>query len=253
MTDNTINQTDKTNQTSEGVETRWRDWQVAGRLAGTAVDRAFDGLLFWPAWGLLAYVVACLYGWPAGIAAYVVLVIGVAAAPAVGEWLFWRRIRPAAAPTFQRLSVYINEDSARVLREVKRSRGISATEAIRRAVGLLGFFEGAGLPPAGTEPGPAPAGPARNYVQITLGRLLTAVPGLYAELAQLYTLLVLVRGTGTTLRDVHDAWAVWRNVTAPEHRSLVPFDQLPVEVQELDRPFMDAIHLVAASIEGGQR
>ena len=42
---------------------------------------------------------------------------------------------------FQRLSVNINSESAEILRTVTKDRGISTTEAIRRAIGLLGFFE----------------------------------------------------------------------------------------------------------------
>ena len=41
----------------------------------------------------------------------------------------------------QRLSVNINRESAEILRTVTKDRGISTTEAIRRAIGLLGFFE----------------------------------------------------------------------------------------------------------------
>ncbi len=43
----------------------------------------------------------------------------------------------------QRLSVNINSESADILRAVTKDRGISTTEAIRRAIGLLGFFEAA--------------------------------------------------------------------------------------------------------------
>ena len=42
---------------------------------------------------------------------------------------------------FQRLSVNINSESAEILRRVTHNREISTTEAIRRAIGLLGFFE----------------------------------------------------------------------------------------------------------------
>jgi hypothetical protein len=42
---------------------------------------------------------------------------------------------------YQRLSVNINEESAQILREVTQDRGITTTEAIRRAIALLGFFE----------------------------------------------------------------------------------------------------------------
>ena len=42
---------------------------------------------------------------------------------------------------YKRLSVNINDESAEILRTVTKDRGISTTEAIRRAIGLLGFFE----------------------------------------------------------------------------------------------------------------
>jgi len=46
-------------------------------------------------------------------------------------------------PDYQRLSVNINSESAEILRTVTSERQITATEAIRRAIGLLGFFEAA--------------------------------------------------------------------------------------------------------------
>lgn len=42
-----------------------------------------------------------------------------------------------------RLSVNINDESADALRRVTAKRGISVTEAIRRAIGLLDYFEAA--------------------------------------------------------------------------------------------------------------
>lgn len=42
---------------------------------------------------------------------------------------------------YQRLSVNINDEAAEILRAVTQGRKISTTEAIRRAIGLLGFFE----------------------------------------------------------------------------------------------------------------
>ena len=68
------------------------------------------------------------------------------------------------------------------------------------------------------------------------------------DLLRLYTLLVLVKGVNTSLEDVHDAWAVWRQTTNVTHRSLVPFDQLTQEVQELDRPYVEAIHRAAGRV-----
>jgi len=43
--------------------------------------------------------------------------------------------------SYTRLSVNINAESAAILRKAAEARGITATEAVRRAIGLLGFFE----------------------------------------------------------------------------------------------------------------
>jgi hypothetical protein len=45
------------------------------------------------------------------------------------------------AEQYHRLSVNINDEAAEILRTVTKERQISTTEAIRRAIGLLGFFE----------------------------------------------------------------------------------------------------------------
>jgi hypothetical protein len=47
------------------------------------------------------------------------------------------------AEQYHRLSVNINDEAADILRTVTKERQISTTEAIRRAIGLLGFFEDA--------------------------------------------------------------------------------------------------------------
>jgi hypothetical protein len=67
-------------------------------------------------------------------------------------------------------------------------------------------------------------------------------------LEQLYVLLVLTRGAGTTLADVHDAWACDRAIGRPGHPDLVPFEQLSADVAEWDRPFMEAIHAAARDL-----
>lgn len=66
-----------------------------------------------------------------------------------------------------------------------------------------------------------------------------------SELLDVYTLLVLVKGEDVTLKDVHDAWAVWKNNIRPDHHSLIEFDELTEEVQELDRKYAESIALVA--------
>lgn len=87
-----------------------------------------------------------------------------------------------------------------------------------------------------------------TYVQNITDKLDTALPGLDPELVRLYALLALTRGTETTLEDVHDAWSLWRMSTRPDHQAIVPFNQLSLGVQELDRMYRDAI--VRAAEEG---
>jgi hypothetical protein len=62
------------------------------------------------------------------------------------------------------------------------------------------------------------------------------------RLYRIYAVLARSKGTETTLEDVHDAWSAWKSDTFPEHRSIVPFEQLAPAVQELDREYCDAIH-----------
>lgn len=81
-----------------------------------------------------------------------------------------------------------------------------------------------------------------NYVGQMAGLVARELPGLNASLLGLYTLLALVRGTQTTLKDVHDAWAVWRNQTGPGPQSFYPFGELPPGAQEMSRKHMDGIH-----------
>lgn len=87
-----------------------------------------------------------------------------------------------------------------------------------------------------------------NYIHRAADALVVQLPTLDAELLELYTLLVLIRGEQVSLRDVHDTWALWRNRTIPGHRSLIPFEQLAPEVQELDRGYVGAIAAAARAI-----
>lgn len=84
-----------------------------------------------------------------------------------------------------------------------------------------------------------------NYAQRVYDRMAAALPGNDPQLLRLYALLAMTTGTQTTLRDVHEAWALWRTMTNPGHKSLVPFGELSAEVAELDRPYRDAIVEVA--------
>ena len=80
----------------------------------------------------------------------------------------------------------------------------------------------------------------RNYIQQVRSAIAASIE-VEDDLLDLYTLVALLKGKETTLKDIHDAWAVWRNKTVPEHRSLIPFEKLSSEVQELDRPYMEAV------------
>lgn len=83
-----------------------------------------------------------------------------------------------------------------------------------------------------------------NYIQKVRNRL-EALASCHGSLLDLYTLLVFTKGVECTLKDVHDAWAVWKNKTMPDHRSLIDFYELSTEVQELDREYCEAIQRVA--------
>jgi hypothetical protein len=90
--------------------------------------------------------------------------------------------------------------------------------------------------------------PQVNYLDslaVDIGLLAPSCP---PELLRLYAVLALVKGTGTTLEDVHHAWSAWRAATKPDHPALVPFGDLSPEVQELDRPYAEAIRRVAAGV-----
>ena len=87
-----------------------------------------------------------------------------------------------------------------------------------------------------------------NYVEDVMQRLSNLLPRCPVELLDLYSLLVLTTGKATTLENIHDAWSIWQNASNPQHKSLTPFAALSIEVQELDRKYMEAVHTVAAQL-----
>lgn len=87
-----------------------------------------------------------------------------------------------------------------------------------------------------------------SYVSEYRDELAALLPGCDAALLDLYTLLAVEFGPYTDLVHVHNAWSVWRNRTQPEHRSLIPFPYLVREVQELDRPHVEAIHAAVRNV-----
>lgn len=84
-----------------------------------------------------------------------------------------------------------------------------------------------------------------NYIQQVKDALSEFHPNLAPELLEMYALLVLVLGEDVTLKDVHDAWSVWKNQHRADHRSLVPFEQLSPEVQAMDEKYAKSIRIVA--------
>ena len=69
--------------------------------------------------------------------------------------------------------------------------------------------------------------------------------GCTRPLFRLYALLALVKGTGVTAADVHNAWAIWMEQQDPDHRSIRPFEELDAETQASDEPFAKAIRAAA--------
>jgi hypothetical protein len=65
--------------------------------------------------------------------------------------------------------------------------------------------------------------------------------GLY----RIYAVLALVKGPHTTNEDVHNAWAAWMAGQNPAHHSLILFEDLHPDVQQLDLPYTNAIQAVA--------
>lgn len=79
-----------------------------------------------------------------------------------------------------------------------------------------------------------------NYIQ-KVRDILKSKINVEEDLLDLYVLLVLINGKSVELSDVHDAWATWKNNIDPKHKSLIPFEELAPEVQELDREYAVAI------------
>lgn len=90
-----------------------------------------------------------------------------------------------------------------------------------------------------------------TYIDQVTTALAKELPGQDPALLRLYALLALTKGRDTTLEDVHDAWALYRGTTNPDHPDLVPFNELDEATQELDRPFAEAIRRAATRLRQG--
>jgi hypothetical protein len=91
-----------------------------------------------------------------------------------------------------------------------------------------------------------------NYIDKIADRIIAkASPDCEPDdklLYRIYALLALTCGPGVTKRDVHDAWSVWKLQHVKEHKSLIPFEQLSQEVQDMDEPYRKAIAEVATEL-----
>lgn len=94
-----------------------------------------------------------------------------------------------------------------------------------------------------------PTAEPKNYVQRISDELAARLPDCDPTLIGLYTLLALEYGQEVDEVMVHNAWAVWRNLTDPGHRSLIPFPFLAPEVQRLDTPYAEAIRAAVEADE----
>ncbi len=70
------------------------------------------------------------------------------------------------------------------------------------------------------------------------------------DLFRTYAVLVLALGVAVTDADVHAAWSAWMVRREADHEALVPYDELPDDVQLMDRPYRDAIRKVASQRRG---
>jgi hypothetical protein len=60
-----------------------------------------------------------------------------------------------------------------------------------------------------------------------------------------YAVLMRAKGVDCTAADVHDTWAAWMLGRDPQHRALMPFGDLPPDVQQQDLPYLHAVHAAA--------
>jgi hypothetical protein len=73
-----------------------------------------------------------------------------------------------------------------------------------------------------------------------------------AQLLLSYALLLRAKGVNVTNSDVHDAWAAWMVGIDPNHEALIPYGELPPDIQEEDLAFATAVRRAAEELQFGQ-
>lgn len=72
------------------------------------------------------------------------------------------------------------------------------------------------------------------------------------ELMLRYAVLLRAKGVNVTNSDIHDAWAAWMAASDSDHVALVPYDELPKEIQEQDLVFATAVRRAAEELQLGE-
>lgn len=93
-----------------------------------------------------------------------------------------------------------------------------------------------------------------SYLRADAARLRANLPPKTAvseELLLLYALLLRVKGAAVNASDVHDAWALWSDLQGQAGDDLLPYDDLPPEIQQRDSPYVEAIRRAADQPERG--
>ncbi len=88
----------------------------------------------------------------------------------------------------------------------------------------------------------------KTYVDGLMRLARAEMPDCDGDLLRLYSLLALVAGSEVSRENVHDAWSLWRSMTRPDHPAIIPFEELSLDVQNLDQPYVEAIQRLAAKI-----
>jgi hypothetical protein len=89
-----------------------------------------------------------------------------------------------------------------------------------------------------------------TYVDDVRDALLYELPGINHQLLDMCALLVYVKGQHVTHADFHHGWALWTRRSEPSHMYMLPPDQLPPEVEEMDKQYLEAIRSVAVRVLG---
>lgn len=68
------------------------------------------------------------------------------------------------------------------------------------------------------------------------------------DLFRLYAVLLLAKGEKVNAEDVHNAWVAWMTDRDPTHEALVPSSDLSKSLVAQDKPYVEAIQLVARGL-----